>query len=141
MKLNAHINFKGECEAAFKFYEKQLGGKIQFMMTYGAAPMKEKLPGFDNKIIHATLQAGDQLLTGADAPPNHYHQPQGFHLSLEIKDPAEADRVFRVLSEGGKVDLPIQETFWAKRFGMLVDRFGIPWMINCGKPTPEQSKS
>jgi PhnB protein len=78
---------------------------------------------------------GDHVLTGADAPPEHYQKPQGFSVLLHIGDAAEADRIFKTLAENGTVQMPIQETFWALRFGMLVDQFGTPWMINCGKPS------
>jgi len=135
MQLNPYLSFNGECEAAFKLYEKCLGGKIAFMMPYEGSPMAEQAPaGWGKKILHVTLNIGSQVLQGADAPPNHYKKPQGISVSLDIKDPAEAERVFHALAEDGTVQMPIEETFWALRFGMLVDRFGIPWMINCAKP-------
>src|SRR5271168_4568324 len=134
VQLNPYLSFNGECEAAFKFYEKCLGGKITFMMPYEGSPMADQAPpGWSNKILHATLGVGAQLLQGADCLPEHYKKPQGFSVSLDIKDPAEAERAFHALAENGTVQMPVQETFWALRFGMLVDRFGIPWMINCGK--------
>jgi PhnB protein len=135
MQVNPHLAFNGQCEAAFKFYEKCLGGKIVFMMTYGDSPMAEQLPAdWSKKIIHATLALGDQRLTGADEPADRYKKPQGFSVSLNIGAVAEAERIFQALSESGAVQMPLQETFWALRFGMLVDQFGTPWMINCGKP-------
>jgi PhnB protein len=135
MQLYPYLYFNGQCEAAFKFYEKWLGGKITFMMPHEGTPVAEKVPAeWSKKILHATLNVGDDLLQGADAQPDHYQKPQGFSLSISMKDPAEADRVFHALAENGTVQLPIQETFWAVRFGMVTDRFGIPWMINCGKP-------
>ncbi len=135
VQLRPHLNFNGQCEAAFKFYEKCLGGKITFTMTYGDSPMAAKVPpDWHKKILHATFAVGDQIFTGADAPPGYYQTPQGFAVTLNIADAAEADRVFQVLSEKGTVQMPIQETFWALRFGMFADQFGTPWMINCGKP-------
>ncbi|MFZ0334060.1 MAG: VOC family protein [Candidatus Acidiferrales bacterium] len=135
MRLRPHLNFDGKCEAAFKFYENCLGGKITFMMTYGDSPMAAQTqPDWQKKIIHATLAVGDQVLTGADAPPGYYQKPQGFSVTLNVSDAAEADRIFNALSEKGVVQMPVQETFWALRFGMFVDQFGTPWMINCGKP-------
>ncbi|MFZ1049614.1 MAG: VOC family protein, partial [Candidatus Sulfotelmatobacter sp.] len=86
------------------------------------------------KILHARLLLGDRALMASDAPPGRYEKPQGFSVSLEIETPKESERVFHALSEKGTVVMPIQETFWAVRFGMLTDRFGIPWMINCSKP-------
>jgi PhnB protein len=134
MQLNPYLMFNGQCEAAFKFYEKCLGGKIAFKITNGESPMaKETPPERRNQILHARFVVGDMVLMGSDAPPERYEKPQGFFVSLGIEEPAEAERVFHALSEKGKVLMPIGETFWAIRFGMLVDQFGIPWMINCEK--------
>jgi PhnB protein len=134
MQLNPHLHFNGDCEAAFKFYEKCLGGKITFMMPFEGTPVADHVPAtWRSKILHASLQVGDEILTAADAPPGQYEKPQGFSVLLSIKEPAEAERVFQALGENGSVQMPLQETFWAARFGMLVDRFDIPWMINCGK--------
>ena len=135
MELTPHLNFNGQCEAAFKFYESCLGGKISFMMKYGESPMAgQSPPDFGDKIMHATFGLGGQRFYGADSPPDRYQKPQGFGVSLDIKNPVEADRVFVALAENGVVQMPIQETFWALRFGAVVDQFGIPWMINCEKP-------
>jgi PhnB protein len=135
MRLNPHLAFNGQCEAAFRFYETCLGGQVVMMMTYGDSPLAEQTPpDWRGKVLHATFTLGDHVLTGADAPPEGYQKPQGFSvlLNFEEADAAEADRIFAALAEGGTVQMPIQETFWALRFGMLVDRFGTPWMINCG---------
>jgi PhnB protein len=135
MDLNTYLSFDGTCEAALKFYEKVLGGKIVAMMTYaempGSTPMSKDL---QKKIMHARLQLGDKLLLASDAPPDRFEAAKGFHVMLGVKDPAEADRLFDALAAGGTIKMPIQETFWATRFGMLVDQFGTPWMINCEKP-------
>ena len=104
------------------------------MMPYEGTPVADHVPaGWGKKILHATLTVGDQTVTAADAPPEQYQKPQGFSVMLGIKDPAEAERIFHTLEKNGNVQMPLQETFWAIRFGMLVDQFGIPWMINCGK--------
>jgi PhnB protein len=135
MTLNPYLNFNGLCEAAFKFYEQCLGGKIVAMMTHAGTPMEAHVPPeWRSKIIHAGLKVGDQLLMASDVPPDRYEAPKGFAVSLQVTDPADAERIFHALAEGGKVQMPIQETFWAIRFGMAVDQFGIPWMINCEKP-------
>jgi PhnB protein len=135
MQLNPYLHFNGQCEEAFKFYEKCLGGKITFMMPHEGTPVAHQVPQeWGKKILHATLNIGEDVLQGADSPPNHYQKPQGFSVSISTNDPAEADRVFNALAENGAVQMAIQETFWAVRFGMVTDRFGIPWMINCGKP-------
>ena len=132
MQLNTHLIFNGQCEAAFKFYAQCLGGNIQTMMTWGESPMADKVASeLHNRIIHATLIVGDSTVGGGDAPPDSYEAPKGFSVTINLNDPAEAERIFRALSESGTVTMPLQQTFWAARFGMLVDRFGIPWMINC----------
>ena len=134
MRLNPHLSFNGQCEAAFKMYEKCLGGKILTMATYGGSPMASQTPpAWHNLVAHATLDLGDFRLTGGDAPPEQYQKPQGFSILLEIGTAAEAERVFNALAQAGTVQMPLQGTFWAERFGMLADQFGIPWMINCGK--------
>lgn len=135
MKLNPYLSFNDECEAAFKFYEQCLGGKIESMMTYGDSPMAEQTPPEKlNKIMHVSLILGDTVLMGSDAPPQMFEKPQGFSVSLLFTDPAEAERIFNALAENGTVQMPLQATFWAARFGMVVDRFGTPWMINCDLP-------
>jgi PhnB protein len=132
MQLNTYLFFNGQCEEAFKFYEQCLGGKIVAMMTHAGTPAEAQTPPeWRDKILHARLQVGDEALMGSDAPPNHQEQPKGFYVSVQLKDPAEADRIFQTLSENGTIRMPIQKTFWATRFGMLVDKFGTPWMINC----------
>jgi PhnB protein len=134
MPLNAHLHFNGQCEAAFRFYEKCFDGRIAFMGTYGGSPLAAEMPvDLQHRIMHATLILPDGELTGADTPPDRYQKPQGFALTLSLETPAEAERVFAGLAEHGEVQLPVQETFWAERFGMLLDRFGIPWMIQCAK--------
>ena len=134
MQLSPYLNFNGQCEAAFKFYEKCLGGKIEAMITIAGTPAEEHAPPeLRNKILHARLIVGGDALMGSDAPPDRYEAPKGFSVSLQIDDPADAERIFHALAENGIVQMPIQQTFWADRFGMLVDQFGIPWMINCGK--------
>src|SRR6266851_5304887 len=133
MQLNPHLNFNGQCEEAFKFYQQCLGGTQQTMMTYGDSPMADQVPSeWRDKIIHATLIVGETALMGGDAPPDRYEEPRGFSIGIQINDPTEAERMFHALAENGKVTMPLQQTFWAARFGMLVDRFGIPWMVNCG---------
>jgi PhnB protein len=135
MQLNPYLMFDGRCEAAFRFYEQALGGKIVAMMTFGDSPMAEQTPAeLRGQIMHARLVVGDTVLMGSDAPGERYEKMQGFSVALGIDEPERAERVFNALAAGGTVTMPIQETFWAHRFGMLVDRFGTPWMINCEKP-------
>lgn len=135
MQLNPYLTFNGECEAAFEFYAKCLGGKVAMKMTYGDSPMADAAPpDWAKKLLHATLTIGGLVLSGADAPPDSYRKPQGFSVLLSVDGAAEADRIFATLAEDGRVELPLQETFWALRFGMVVDRFGTPWMVSSGKP-------
>ena len=135
MQLNPYLTFNGKCEAAFKFYERVLGGRIEAMMTYGSSPMADQTPAdWRNKIMHTRLTIGGELLMGSDAPPDRYEPMKGISVTLGIEKPADAERVFHALAENGTVQMPIQETFWAARFGMLVDQFGTPWMINCEQP-------
>jgi PhnB protein len=134
MQINPYLLFTGQCEEAFKFYEKLLGGKIEMIMTHEGTPAAAQVPAeWLKKILHARIVVGGHVLMGSDAPPGRQEKPQGFSVSLSVKEPAEAERLFQALAENGAVRMPIQETFWAKRFGMLVDRFGIPWMVNCEK--------
>lgn len=132
MQLNPYLIFNGQCEAAFKFYEERLGGKILVMLTHGSSPMAEQgPPEWRNKIMHARLTVGDAVLMGSDSPPDHFEEMKGFYVALNTEAPVDAERIFHALAENGKVRMPLQETFWAARFGMLVDQFGVPWMINC----------
>jgi PhnB protein len=134
MQLNPYLTFNGNCETAFKFYEKVLDGKILAMMPHEGTPAAGHVPAeWRKKIIHARMTIGGQLLMASDAPPDHNEPMKGFSVNITVKDPAEADRIFAALSEGGTVKMAIQETFWAVRFGMLTDQFGTPWMVNCEK--------
>jgi PhnB protein len=135
MRANVYLHFNGQCATAFKFYEKCLGTKILMTMTYGESPTPEKTPAeLRNAVMHTRIAVGDTLIMGSDAPPDRYRKPQGFAVAINTDDPAEADRVFAALSGNGTVTMPIAETFWAKRFGMLIDQFGITWFVNCEKP-------
>jgi len=131
MKLNPYLSFDGQCAEAFKFYEQVLNAKISFMMTWGESPMAEQFPNEGHRIMHATLQVGDTSLMGADPPSDRYNKPEGISVSIHVNDNAEGERVFNALAEHGEVLMPYQKTFWAPGFGMCVDRFGIPWMVNC----------
>jgi len=134
MQLNPYLLFNGNCEAAFKFYERTLGGKIELLLPHEGTPAENSVPPeWREKIMHGRMTLNGQTIMASDAPPGRYAQPQGFSINLGFEDPGEAERVFHALAEGGKVNMPIQETFWAQRFGMAVDRFGIPWMVNCEK--------
>ena len=136
MQLNPYLTFNGRCEAAFRYYEKILGGKIVAMIPHEGTPAAEHVPPeWRKKIIHARLVVGDKLLMGSDAPPDRYEEPKGFSVTIGVDTAAEAERIFNALADNGKVKMPLQETFWAIRFGMLVDQFGTPWMVDCERPS------
>jgi PhnB protein len=131
MQLNPYLNFNGNCAAAFKYYEKNLGGKIEMMMTFAESPMADQVPpSHRDKVMHARMTIGDYVLMGSDAPPDRSSPMKGFCVSLSVDSVAEAERMFKALAEKGSVQMPIQQTFWAERFGSLVDQFGTPWMVN-----------
>jgi PhnB protein len=136
MRVNAYLTFDGRCEEAFGFYEQCLDGRIDAMIVHEGTPAAEYVPAeWRRKILHASLVIGDTVLMASDAPPDRYEKPKGMSVSLVLNDTARAERIFQALSEGGTIQMPLQQTFWAARFGMLVDRFGIPWMINCDEAT------
>lgn len=133
--MTPYLTFNAQCETAFKLYETILGGKIVALLRHGDVPMDGPVPPESkDHILHARLAVGDKLLMGSDAIDGRYEAPKGFYVNISPADPGEAERIYKALSEGGQVHMPLQETFWAQRFGMLADRFGIPWMINCEKP-------
>jgi len=127
-----HLTFNGKCEEAFKLYEQCLGGKIMFLGKYGDATKPPPSPELVDKVIHATLQVGEQTLTGLDVANADYRTPQGFSVQLNVEGRESAERIFQTLAEGGKVVMPLQKTFWSPAFGVVTDRFGTPWEINCG---------
>ncbi len=135
MQINAYLMFTGHCEEAFAFYARTLGGEVIMTMRFADMPSSGAGPkDWQDKIAHTRLQVGEHVLMGSDAPPDQAASAQGFRVTLGIDDPVEAERVFGALAEGGAVQMPLQETFWAVRFGMLTDRFGTPWMVNCERP-------
>lgn len=132
MHINPYLTFDGQCAAAIKFYEQAIGAKLLFQMTWGESPMASELPAEAHKLImHSTVAVGDSQLMCADSPPGSYQKPTGMNVSLHVKEAAEGERIFNALSENGNVTMPYAETFWTRGFGMCVDQFGIPWMINC----------
>ena len=135
MRANPYLTFDGNCEEAFGAYAKILGGKIVAMIPYEGSPAADETPAqWRKKILHGRLVFGDNVLMASDAPPGRFQKMQGVSVTLNIEDPAEAERIFDALADGAMVIMPLGETFWALKFGMLTDRFGTPWMINCEKP-------
>jgi PhnB protein len=132
MQVSPYLFYNGNCEAAFKFYEKVLGGKIEVMMTHEAAPESMPTPPeWKKKIMHGRMSIDGQVIMASDAPPGHFHQPQGFSISLTVADPVDAENKFKTLAEGGSINMAFSKTFFARGFGMCVDQFGVPWMVNC----------
>jgi len=132
MNLNPYLNFPGTCEEAMTFYAKVLNGNIEAMMRFEGSPMEKNIPPERiKKIMHARIRWGDHTLMASDAPPDRFKPMQGFSVAINLNDTAEAERIFAALTEGGTVEMALQQTFWAKRFGAFTDRFGTPWLINC----------
>jgi PhnB protein len=133
--MYTYVNFAGKCTEAFRFYEKHLGGAIGMMMTHGQAPDQSNVrPELKDAVLHARISVGGTQLMGADIPSA---QPmRSAYLSLNVESDAEAERIFSALGDGGEVFMPMQETFFATRFGQLRDRFGINWMIIHERPMP-----
>jgi PhnB protein len=130
--LCPYVSYDGNCEAAFKFYEKALGAKIEMLMRNEEAPPEmPSPPERKKKIMHGRISIDGQTLMPSDAPPDHFHKPQGFSVSLTVSDPAAAERKFKALLEGGSIMMPFGKTFFSRGFGMGTDQFGIPWMIYC----------
>jgi PhnB protein len=134
MKLYTQLNFGGNCEEAFRFYEKHLGGKITMMMTQSQAPGAP--PGAGSAIIHARMNIGETVLMGNDVPPDVFKKMRSVYLYLGVDSPGEAERVHKLLADGGEIFMPLEETFFASRFSMLRDRFGVSWSIIHEKPRP-----
>jgi PhnB protein len=133
MKMTTYVNFAGTCAEAFRFYEKHLGGKLGMMMTHAQAPDQSRAnPEWKDAILHARLTLGGTELMGADIP--NAQPMRSAYLSLGVDSDVEAERIFSALSEGGKVLMRLEETFFATRFGQVQDRFGINWMIIHEKP-------
>jgi len=132
MQVSPYLSFKGECESAFTLYERCLGATRGEMFRYAGSPMADQVPAdWQDKVMHASLTIGDMVLMGGDVASDGYEEPKGFSLSVQLSGTADAERIFHELSQGGRIVMPLEKTFWATRFGMLVDRFGVPWLINC----------
>jgi PhnB protein len=132
MQMTTYLTFRGQCEEALEYYQENLGGRIGPVFRYRGTPLAEQVAAdWQDRVMHGSLSIGDQVLMVADVAPERYDEPKGISLSLQMKDTSEAERVFEALAKGGRVVMPLEKTFWAARFGMVVDRFGIPWLINC----------
>ena len=131
MDLTPYLNFNGTCADAFKFYAHTLNGKIVFMQTHGDSPAKDFVgPDWQDKVMHARVEFGNTALMGTDAPETHYRKPQGMTVSISVSSVGEARRIFEALASDGRITMPFEKTFWSSGWGALIDRFGIPWMVN-----------
>ena len=138
MQINPYLVFTGQCEAAFKRYEEVLGGKIESLMRFGEMPdCGEMPPETRDQVMHAAMTIGGQWLMASDCPPDQYEKPAGTSVAIHVDDAEEGARIFKALAEGGTEQMAYGETFWAKGFGMCVDRFGTPWMVNAGNKMPD----
>jgi PhnB protein len=135
VQTNIYLRFNGTCEEAFKLYAALGGGMIEMLQRFEDSPAQDQVPAeLRKQVLHARLKLGDAVIMGSDAPPGRYQTPDGFSVSLTVDAPADAERIFKALSEEGTVQIPLAESFFAKRFGMVTDRFGTPWII-LGQPS------
>ena len=135
MKLNAFLNFGGNCEQALRFYEQHLGGRVTMMMRRAEQPDQPvKWPGWEQSVQFATIDLGETHVMASDVPPDTFQPMRSVYLSLTVDSVAEAERTWKVLSEGAQIFMPLAETFFAFRFGQLRDKFGVSWMILAMKP-------
>src|SRR6188474_1254070 len=130
MQLHTYLNYGGNCEQAFKFYEQHLGGKITMLMRHGEAPEPGPTPpDRKDKVLHARMNLGETELLGADVPKDRFQPMRSAYLTLTLGSNEEAERVYALLSEGGEIFMKMEESFFAHRFAMLRDRFGTSWML------------
>ena len=135
MKLNPYLNYGGNCKEAFEFYAKNMGGKITAMMTFADQPNPENAPpDWKNKVMYASMSIGQTEIMGSDAPADRFQPMRSVYLSLQVDSTPEAERLYKLLTEGGEIFMPMEETFFAHRFAMLRDKFGTSWMILHQKP-------
>ena len=139
--LNVYLTFNGNCEEAINFYKKILGGEIITRQTFGESPMPSE-ENWKNKIMHVHYKSeGIELMASDSMPDQPVNAGSNISLSINLTDEAEQTRVFNALAEGGTITMPLADQFWGARFGMLTDKFGYHWMLNCQKPQPSQQPS
>jgi PhnB protein len=139
MHISVHLTFSGQCEAAFRFYERVLGAKLGFLLTYGNSPAAADTPAsWRDKVVHASLTLGETTLAGSDALPGEQQTQQGFYVLLGLPDATAARNAFDALAQHGAVRMPLQETFWTPAFGVVIDQFGVPWEVSADAPPRER---
>jgi PhnB protein len=135
MQLNTYLNYGGNCEQAFRFYEEHLGGKVTMLMRHGEQPKATNVAAdWKNAVLHGRMTLGGTELFGADIPPDRFQPMRSAYLSLSVDSVEEAERVYALLTDGGQIFMKMEETFFASRFAMLRDRFGTSWMILGPRP-------
>jgi len=135
MHLHTYLNYGGNCAEAFKFYEQNLGGKITMMMRHGEAPDQSQVrPEWKHAVLHARITIGDAEISAADVPPDRFQPMRSAYLSLSVDTIQDAERIYALLSDGGQIFMPMEETFFAVRFAMLRDKFGTSWMLLHERP-------
>ena len=135
MATRIYLFFNGECEAAFRTYEKHLGGSDVMLMRYGGTPGEAMVPAdWKDKVMHGSMRLGDVTLLASDAPPGRYDRPQGFRVNLALETVEDAQRAFAALADGGTVEMALEKSFFAPAFGQLRDRFAIPWQVMVDQP-------
>lgn len=131
MRLSFHIHFDGHCQEAFELYETLLGGKIGTMLPFSRSPAAINVPkNWQSKIVHANIQISGVEIAGDDVPPEQYEAPKGFYVLLVFENQDETKAAFEGLARQGKILFPLQKTFWSPCYGIVVDRFGVPWKLN-----------
>lgn len=142
MRISSHINFDGQCEEAFRVYERVLEGSLQTLLRFSDSPIRSQVPAeWQSRILHATLLVGECELLGSDVFPGQSGHKQGFSVTLSLADSERAKSIFAALGAGGSVLMPLQETFWAKAFGVVTDKYGVTWEINCASSMTDQLPS
>jgi len=140
MRLNTYLNYGGNCAEAFHFYAEHLGARIGMMMKHGDMPDPGKVqPDLKDSILHAQITIGDSVIMASDVPTDQFKPMRSVYLALNVENDAEAERIFKLLAEGGEVYMPMQETFFASRYAILRDRFGTSWMIMHERPMGDRS--
>ena len=141
MQVQPHLCFEGRCEEAVEFYRKALGAEVMFLARFkdipGPQPPGSVPPGGENKIMHTTFRIGNSTLMASDGSCSGKAGFQGMQLAIQVNDVAKAEKVFAALSEGGQVKMPLMQTFWSPRFGMVTDKFGVEWMVNVDTGPPQ----
>jgi PhnB protein len=136
LKVQAYISYRGRCEEALEFYKKSMGAEIIEMMRWKDSPdaAMRALPGFEEKVMNASFRIGDTLLMADDTPGDEHSEFKGMTFAIEVADDTEAERVFSALGDGGRITMALTKTFWTSSFGVLTDKFGVPWMVNVKAP-------